>query len=120
MRWIFLTGKDWSTRALLRAELREDGVHVDALEDSIEVGLVVEAAGLLPSLIVADLSSSDDPEAETYELATLAWAVPIWIIAGSTMTLPKNLMGGEFEKILFKPLDAGELVKQINQRLDKV
>ena len=116
---VLLTGKDWSTRALLRAELLEEGVDVVAVEDTVEAVMAVEEAGGLPSLILADLSSSDDPEADADSLAPFARQVPIWVIETRTMTLPKGLNDRGFEMILLKPLDAGELVEQIKRRLKK-
>ncbi len=117
MPGVFLIGKDWSTRALLRAELLEEGVDVEAFETAAEAIAASDASGLLPLLIVADLSSSDAPERDADLLAALSRDVPIWIIAGKTMVGPNNLKERGFEKILFKPLDAGELVEQIKRRL---
>ncbi len=141
MSLVLLVGKDWSTRALLRAQLLEEGVQVEALEDTTEAVMAVEHAmgvkrpGAIPSpvapaalaardtaggstlLIVADLSSSENPEGDAQKLASVARAVPTWIIAGTTLAEPKNLGDRGFERILYKPLDLGYLVAQIKQRL---
>ena len=119
MPCVLLIGKDWSTRALLRAELLEEGLDVVAVEDTGEAEMAVEEAGGLPSLIIADLSSSDDPKADADSLAPFARQVPIWVIAARTVTLPKDLKDRGFEMVLLKPLDAGELVEQIKRRLKK-
>ncbi|SRR6266567_5227831 len=121
MPCVLLIGKDWSTRALLRADLLEERVGVVAIEtnDALEAVMAMELAGGLPSLIIADLSSSDDPEGDADDLAPYARQVPIWVIATRTMTLPKGLNDRGFEMILLKPLDAGELVEQIKRRLKK-
>ena len=119
MPCVLLIGKDWSTRALLRAELLEEGVDVVAVEDTVEAVMAVEEAGGLPSLILADLSSSDDPEADADSLAPFARQVPIWVIAARTVTLLKGLKDRGFEVVLLKPLDAGELVEQIKLQLKK-
>ncbi len=119
MPCVVLICKDWSTRALLRAELLEEGVDVVAVEDTGEAVMAVELAGSPPPLIIADLSSSDQPEADADWLAELPRAVPVWIIAGKTEMVSKDLEKRGFEKILFKPLDAGELVEQIKRRLKK-
>ncbi|PYV31098.1 MAG: hypothetical protein DMG22_18120, partial [Acidobacteria bacterium] len=72
-----------------------------------------------PALLIADLSVSDDPEADADSLALFARQAPIWVIAARTMTLPKALKDRGFEMILLKPLDVGELVEQIKLRLKK-
>ena len=119
MPCVLLIGKDWSTRALLRAELLEESVDVEAHETVGEAMKALEAPQLLPALLIADLSVSDDPEADADSLALFARQAPIWVIAARTMTLPKALKDRGFEMVLLKPLDAGKLVEQIKLQLKK-
>ena len=119
MPCVLLIGKDWSTRALLRAELLEESVDVEAHETVGEAMKALEPAPPFPALLIADLSVSDDPEADADSLAPFARQVPIWVIATRTVTLPKGLKDRGFEMILLKPLDVGELVEQIKLRLKK-
>jgi DNA-binding NtrC family response regulator len=114
---VVLIGKDWQSRALLRAQLMEDGVDVEAYETA---RAAFESMGeVLPALLVADLSASADPAAEIDLLAQWADQMPIWIIAGRSLIAEKNLKGRRFELILFRPVDVGELVEQIKQRVEK-
>jgi CheY-like chemotaxis protein len=118
MPGVLLIGKNWSTRALLRAQLLEEGASVEAFESVGEAIQALDASGVLPSLIIADISSSDRAEGDDNLLAPIARAVPIWIIAGKSVAISKNLEGRGFERILYKPLDAGELVEEIKRRLE--
>lgn len=114
---VFLIGKDWQTRALLRAQLLEEGVEVEAYETA---GAAFSSLGeALPALVVADLSSASDPAAEINQLAQWADQMPIWIIAGRSLIAEKNLKGRHFELILFRPVDVGELVEQIKRRVEE-
>jgi DNA-binding NtrC family response regulator len=119
MPGVFLVGEEWSPRALLRAQLLEEGVSVEAFETAGEAVQAMDASVVLPPLVIADLSSSDDPRGDVGLLAPLARAVPIWIIAGKTVTASTDLEGRGFERVLLKPLDAGKLVEQIKRRLER-
>ncbi len=77
----------------------------------------LEAGPAMPSLLVADLAESDDPSADTEQLARWTARVPIWVIAGLNLITSKILRGREFELILTRPVDVGELVAQIKQRV---
>lgn len=119
MTQVFLVGKDWKARALLRAQLIEEGLEVEAYETVTTALESVEVREILPALLIADLSSSDDPSAEVEQLASWTKQIPVWIIASRNLIVDKSLKGCGFEVILFRPVDVGELVEQIKQRLDR-
>ncbi len=119
MTRILLAGKDWKTRALLRAQLIEEGLDVEAHETVAEALASLEESPALPSLFLADLSSSDNPAGEADLLAAWATQVPVWLIAGKSFIVAKDLKSRGFEMILFKPVDVGELVEQIKQRTER-
>ena len=119
MAQVLVLGKDWQTRALLRAQLIEEGLDVEAHESAQGASLDLAAKELLPELVVADLASSDDPTAEVELLAAWARHVPVWVIASHTLILNNTLKGRGFQMILFRPVDVGELVEQIKQRVEK-
>jgi DNA-binding response OmpR family regulator len=113
---VLLIGRDWKTRALLRAQLLEEGVDVEAYEtfaDALEVLL------LGPRLIVADLSASENASEELEQLATRSKRVPIWILSSRSLTPDAGLETRGFERVLFRPLQLGDLVSQIKRRLEK-
>jgi DNA-binding response OmpR family regulator len=117
MAQAILIGKEWQARSLLRAQLIEEGVEVEAYLTAMEA---FESSGeLLPALVVADLTESDDPEAEIDELAKWSRQTHVWIVAGRNMITGKSLRGRGFEMILFKPIDIGELVEQIKRRIEE-
>ena len=115
---VIVVGKDWQTRALLRAQLIEEGLEVEAYETVSSALENVAKSGVLPKLLIADLSRSDDLSAEVGQLARWAKRIPTWIIASHTLIVGKDLKGRGFEVILLRPVDLGELVEQIKQRLE--
>ena len=117
MAQILLVGKDWQPRALLRAQLIEEGLDVEARETVAEALASLEASPALPALLVADLSSSDDPITDAELLSGWTRQVPTWILASRSLIVDPSLKGRGFELILFRPIDIGELVEQIKRRL---
>lgn len=117
MRHILIAGKDWQARALLRAQLLEEGFEVEAYETVPDALVALGPGTNLPDLFIADVSASDDPSADVEALSALSRKLPIWIIATRTYIIEKGLRGHGFEMILLRPVDVGELVEQIKQRL---
>jgi CheY-like chemotaxis protein len=115
---VALVARDWPTRALLRAQLIEEGLEVEAVETVREALPAPEELAFRPSLLVADLYSSDDPRAEIEQLAAWAAQIPIWIVASQSLLAEPQLKGRGFERILVRPIDLGELVEQIKRRVE--
>jgi len=118
MTSVLLAGKDWKARALLRAQLIEEGVEVEAHETVTEAIASLSSSEFLPGLFIADLAESDNPTADIDELAKWSREVPVWIIASHSMIVENILRGRGFELILFRPVDLGELVGQIKGRVE--
>ncbi len=112
---LVLVGKGWKARVLLRAQLSEQGVKVEAHESLKEAfqGLGRSA----PVLLVADLSESDDPSADIRQLAMSVTGVPIWIIASRSTNIEFELASSNFERVFFLPVHVGELASLIEQRI---
>jgi CheY-like chemotaxis protein len=117
MAKVLLVGKDWQARALLRAQLIEEGVSVEAYETVDDALAQFEWSFVLPELLIADISASDNPTADVEHLTIWAKRIPIWIIASHTLGVKGGLEGRGFEALLFRPVDMGKLVQQIQQRL---
>jgi CheY-like chemotaxis protein len=117
---ILIAGKDWQTRALLRAQLLEEGFEVEAHKTISDALAALEPGPSPPDLFLADISQSDDPFADVEGLAAWSKKVPIWIIASRVLIVEKGLRGRGFEMTLLRPVDVGELVDQIKQRLEPV
>ena len=114
---VILAGKDWQARALVRAQLLEEGVTVEAFETVQEALAQLEFYPIRPALLVADVSASDHPARDLDALASWAGRIPIWIIASHTSSVPGGLDGRGFERLLFRPVDLGRLVAEVRQRV---
>ena len=116
---VLLAGKDWQARALLRAQLIEEGVSVEAYETVAEALAQLELRSVLPALLIADITASDHPSAEVERLANWAGRIPVWVIASHSSSVKCGLEGHGFEMLLIRPVDLGKLVRQIQQRLSR-
>jgi CheY-like chemotaxis protein len=114
---VLLVGMDWKFRALLRGQLIEEGLEVAAYETVGAALATFEESRLLPLLLVADLFASEDPAGEIDQLALWTPKLPVWLVATHNLLAQGLLEGRGFERVLLRPVDLGELVEQIKERV---
>ena len=119
MGQILLVGQDWKARALLRAQLIEEGLDVEAHETVREALASLESNTPLPALLLADLSASDDPSGDLDLLSRWSGKIAVWVIGSLSQVIDGSLKGRGFQMILFRPIDMGELVEQIKLRVEQ-
>ncbi len=104
---------------MLRAQLIEEGLEVEAYETAEEAPASLAATEALPSLLVAGISADEDPATATQRLAARASQVAIWVIASRLSPARGELNRCGAERAFLRPEDMGELVEQIKQRVEK-
>jgi DNA-binding NtrC family response regulator len=119
MTRILIAGKHWTARALLRAQLIEEGLDVEAHEDVQSAARSLCANKAMPQLWIADLFESETPAEDVEMLSSWVKHVPIWVLAGHATGETVTMEGCGFERILYRPLDMGMLVQEIKQRLER-
>lgn len=119
MAQILISGKEWTPRALLRAQLIEEGFDVEACEDVQTVVDRLWGSREMPSLLVVDLFESKKPVEDVATLSHWAKLLPVWILAGHGTAGAGTLEGQGFERVLFRPLDIGKLVLEVKARLNR-
>ena len=77
MSQVLIAGKDWQARALLRAQLIEEGFEVEAHETIRDALPALESGTNPPDLLIADVSQSDEPSADVEALAEWSRKIPI-------------------------------------------
>jgi CheY-like chemotaxis protein len=135
---MLIISRDWQSRALLRAQLVEEGCDVRAFvspEEAREAltGRKVErqkskvksGSTFSPGLVIADISAISD-RGEIEQLANLTRSlpadVPLWVIAGRGepgQGWIELLKEAHLERVLFRPIDGGELVERIKSRIQR-
>ena len=118
MAQILIVGKDWTARALLRAQLIEEGFEVEAYEDVQEVVDRLWGSAEMPSLLIVDLFECEKPAEDIATVSHWAKLLPVWILTGHGTAGAGELEGQGFERIHFRPIDVGTLVRDIKERLE--
>jgi CheY-like chemotaxis protein len=119
---VLIVSGDWRSRALLRAQLIEEGCEVRAYESlrdaagvlRISPEAIKKTSGFTTGLVVADLSENGTRH-EMDQLLRLTQRVPVWVIASRRGTPEPELKG--FERVFFRPVDMRDLVEEIKRRV---
>jgi DNA-binding response OmpR family regulator len=136
---VLIISRDWQSRALLRAQLIEEGCDVRAFvsPDQATAALVKvrtskaesrrlrvkRGSTFSPGLVIADVSVGSD-RGEIEQLANLIRSlpadVPLWVIASRAEPAQEwigLLKEAHLENVLFRPIDGGELLERIKNRI---
>ena len=116
---ILIAGKHWTSRALLRAQLIEEAFDVEAFGDVQSLDNFLQTISELPQLLIADLFESENLPEDIAMLSHWVKLVPIWIMAGHGVadSVAEAMKESGYERVLFRPVDIGKLVKEIKEQL---
>jgi DNA-binding NtrC family response regulator len=108
MKTVLVVGRDWKFRALLRAQLQEEGF--DALGFETLEAAAGEIAGPTPDAVVFD--TTDAPAAELAQLPTVSRELYLLVVAsaGESLPLPE-------ERVRRRPLQVSQLISVLKNRL---
>jgi len=105
MKTILVVGRDWKFRALLRAQLREEGYNALGFETLQHAeSEITDAAALL-------FDTTDAPPTDWQPaLERLAAALPIIVVAGTSeeVTVPSA-------RILRRPISLGDIIAEAKE-----
>ncbi len=116
MPHVLLASGDWHFRALVRAQLIEEGIEAEAHETAREALNGITGLRKLPALIVADLAGSPHPAAGIDLLARWTPILPVWIVLPHTMKVDRPIEHLGFDRVIYRPLDLATLVQEIKER----
>jgi DNA-binding NtrC family response regulator len=110
MKTIFVVGWEWRFRALLRAQLREQGYDAQGFETLAEAAEALVSAPA-PALVVFDTTDSDAAETATY-LREWAGRLPVVLIAGTQEEVPSGAA-----HVLRRPATIGQITTLVAELL---
>ena len=118
MAGVLIISRDWASRALLRAQLLQDGCAAAAYKSAQDVAAVLQNGEFPAGLIFTDFSLGAGEE-ELSELAELArrHSVPVWAMAPHGADSESWAARYGFESVLFRPVSVGEVAERIEKRL---
>jgi len=105
MKTVFVVGRDWKFRALLRAELREEGYDARGFETLEEAATQLDAR---PAALVFDTAESAAADAK--ELAQLATRLRVLVIAAADEPLPATEA-----RVLRRPVPLAAIVAVVRE-----
>jgi hypothetical protein len=104
MPTVFILARDWSLRAMVRAELRERGIDVQGMEIAAEAGNRI-ASGVIPSVVVLEAGNRIEPGLES-----LARRVPFVVVASG---LDGDVWPEAAARIFRRPVRIAEVVSAV-------
>lgn len=112
-----LLAADWPERALLRAQLIEEGFEVEAADDwaTVQRGL---SPRWLPQIAVIDLKDLPNPEGVVGELGRILGPGRVLVLTGSG-TMHSADIGRLGVRALRRPMEIGEIVRTIAAMLHR-
>ena len=107
---VLLAIADWQSRALIRAQLTEDGYQVRA-STSVEDALRVLLRGEWPDLaaIVVEISQGPVDERLAHSLDSLKTSAPVVALTGAFGPSPAELRQMGVQTVLARPFAVGEV-----------
>ena len=117
MNEIVLVAREWKARALLRAQLSEEGYEVVALRTIEEAMMLLSHGMLRPSLIILDTMGQSLNESVLTDLQALADHAPILVCAGPFDLARFDFEGAGFANVLVRPFTVGDVVNAVRNVL---
>jgi hypothetical protein len=112
---VVLLGAEWKTRALIRAQLIEEGFEVVAT-DTWPMMRRHLRPGLKPRLAVVDLKDLDEPERVLRDLAVLMKPERVLVLA-ATATVSASEVSRLGFHVLRRPLTVATIVAEVTRTL---
>jgi len=106
MPTVFIIARDWTLRAGVRAELREQGISALGMESPDQAGGAL-AAGEMPAALVIEATAEVATDPATQRLIQ---SVPTILIASRTETVPLPV-----DTVLYRPVRIGEIVRRVQE-----
>jgi DNA-binding response OmpR family regulator len=114
---IVLIAREWKTRALITAQLSEEGYEVMALRTVEEAVVLLDRGMVRPRLIVLDTIGQSLKEAILADLQALTDDVPILVCTGPFDLTQFDFEGAGFTDLLIRPFAVGDVVDAVREIL---
>jgi len=110
---VLLAGGDFRPRALILAQLQEEGYEVTATETWEEAELLLRKRAVRPDAVVFDVEGEGQPEAALATLARLVAPARGVILTSSSGVAAEDAARLGFERVLARPYSVGEVAKAV-------
>lgn len=112
---VLLIGENWRFRALVRAQLLEEGYDVTALPSLDAAMSFLRGGGRLPRVTVFDGQGLGAAEVELVDLRHMTGKAPILHCAGLLSRYALAQEDSIAEKVLFRPFSIGNVIDEVQK-----
>ncbi len=116
---VLLAGGEWRPRALVLAQLEEEGFQVTAVETWDEAELLLRKHAVQPAAVVFDLEGEAHPEAALVTLHKLVGPVRSLILTSGSVFPPAAVRGLGFDHVLARPYSVADVVSAARALIEK-
>jgi CheY-like chemotaxis protein len=117
-RKILLAGGDFRPRALILAQLQEEGYDVTAVDTWDEAELLLRKRAVRPDAVVFDVEGEENAEAALTTLARLVAPARTVVLTSSGGVRPADARSHGFNQVLARPYSVGDVVKAVAATLE--
>ncbi len=110
---VLLAGGEWRPRALVLAQLLEEGYDVTAVETWDEAELLLRKRALAPDVVVFDLEDEQQPEAALTTLARLLAPARSIVLTAASVLPGATVRSLGFERVLIRPYSVADVVRAV-------
>jgi CheY-like chemotaxis protein len=118
-RKVLLAGGDFRPRALILAQLQEEGYDVTATETWDEAELLLRKGAVRPDAVVFDVEGEGQPEAALTTLARLVAPARAVILTSSSGVPAADVGRLGFELVLARPYSVGDVASAVGAALGR-
>ncbi len=110
---ILLAGGEWRPRALVLAQLEEEGYDVTAVDTWDEAELLLRKRAIAPAVVIFDLEGETQSDAALSTLARLTDPARVLVLTASSTYDPGKARVRGFGHVLSRPYSVGDVVNAV-------
>ena len=111
---VLLIGAEWRPRTLIRAQLLEEYLTVEALGSWDEAELLLSRGARRPAAVVFDLDGESNPEAALNTLRRLMPAERVLVLTSAAALPADEIRRLGFERLLARPYVIGDVLSHVS------
>lgn len=112
---ILLAGGSWRPRALILAQLQEEGYDVTAVETWDEAELLLLKRAIDPAFVVLDVEGESHVPASLETLKRLVDPARVLVLTSASVIPADSVRSLGFQYVLARPYSVGDVVKVVGE-----
>jgi DNA-binding response OmpR family regulator len=114
---VLLVGAEWQPRALVRAQLLEEGVSAEAVEGWEDAEAALLRRSILPRVVVFDLAGESRPAAALATLQRLLGSSRVIVLCSAGTLSARDVHDAGFAHAIARPYQVKDVVARVRSLL---